>query len=153
MENALSFEDKCVELAEEFANHNLYYEARCSALLKDILIRIARIATDPTQSFNRKKADEILQYVHSNYHLPLTNREIAERFNYHENYLSAMMQKYTGLTLHQYVLHYKMHMAVIHLQSSAMSVSEVAEKVGMPDIKHFSKCFKKVIGNAPSKFK
>jgi len=153
LENAFSFEDKCVELAEEFINHNLYYDVRCSTLLKDILIQIARIMAGRTQSINHKKADEILQYIHSQYHLPLTNKEVAEKFNYHENYLSAMMQKYTGLTLHQYVLHYKMHMAVIYLQSSDMSVSEVAEKVGMPDIKHFSKCFKRVIGHAPSKFK
>lgn len=153
LENAFAFEEKCLELAEEFAHHSLYYDVRCSTLLKDILIQIARIMAGRTQNINRKKADEILQYIHSHYHLSLTNKEVADKFNYHENYLSAMMQKYTGLTLHQYVLHYKMHMAVIHLQSSAMSVSEVAEKVGMPDIKHFSKCFKKVIGHAPSKFK
>ena len=34
----------------------------------------------------------------------------------------------------------------------ASGVGEVAEKVGMPDIKHFSKCFKKIIGHSPSEF-
>ena len=153
IENAFSFEDKFIEIAEEFVNHNLYYDVRCSTLLKDILIQTARLATTRDQGINRKKADDILQYIHSQYHLPLTNKEIAERFNYHENYLSSLILKYTGLTLHQYVLHYKMHMAIVLLQSSALSIGEVAEKVGMPDIKHFSKCFKKVIGHSPSQFK
>lgn len=153
IENAFSFEEKFIEIAEEFVNHNLYYDVRCSTLLKDILIQTARLATSRNQGINKKMADEILQYVHSHYHLPLTNREIAKKFNYHENYLNTFIQKYTGLTLHQYVLHYKMHMAIVLLQSSTLSIGEVAEKVGMPDIKHFSKCFKKVIGHSPSQFK
>lgn len=153
IQNAFSFEEKFIEIAEEFVNHNLYYDVRCSTLLKDILIQTARLATSRDRGINRKMADEILQYIHSHYHLPLTNREIAEKFNYHENYLSSLFLKYTGLTLHQYVLNYKMHMAIVLLQSSTLSIGEIAEKVGMPDIKHFSKCFKKVIGHSPSKFK
>ena len=34
-----------------------------------------------------------------------------------------------------------------------LSQEEVAEKIGMPDIKHFSKCFKKTVGHSPSQFK
>lgn len=153
IENAFPFEDKFVEIAEEYVNHNLYYDVRCSTLLKDILILTARLAASQNHGINCQKADEVLRYIHSQYHLPLTNKEIAEKFNYHENYLSSLILKYTGLPLHQYVLNHKMHMAIVLLQSSTLSVGEVAEKVGMPDIKHFSKCFKKSIGQPPSHFK
>lgn len=153
LEHAFQFEDKFIEIAEEYRNHNLYYDVRCSTLLKDILIQTARLASTEHQGINRKKADEILQYVHQHYERPLTNKEIAEAFSYHENYISSLILKYTGLPLHQYVLNYKMHMAIVLLQSTNLSIGEVAEKVGMPDIKHFSKCFKKIIGHAPSQFK
>ena len=153
LENAFQFEEKFIEIAEEYRNHNLYYDVRCSTLLKDILIQTARLAANQSQGINHKKADEILQYVHSFYDRPLTNKELAEQFNYHENYISSLILKYTGLPLHQYVLNYKMHMAIVLLQSTNLSIGEVAEMVGMPDIKHFSKCFMKVIGHAPSQFK
>lgn len=153
LENAFHFGEKFTEIAEEFVNHNLYYDVRCSTLLKDVLIQTARLADSHSLGINRQKADDILQYIHSHYHCPLTNKEIAEHFNYHENYISTLVLKYTGLTLHQYVLHHKMHMAVVFLQSTTMSIDEVAEKIGMPDIKHFSKCFKKIIGHSPSQFK
>lgn len=153
LENAFQFEKKFIEISEEFVNHNLYYDVRCSTLLKDILIQIARLVEAGSQGINRQKADDILQYIHSNYHCSLTNKDIATHFNYHENYISTLILKYTGLTLHQYVLHHKMHMAVVFLQSTTMSIGEVAEKVGMPDLKHFSKCFKKIIGHSPSLFK
>ena len=153
LENAFQFEEKFAEIAEEFVNHNLYYDVRCSTLLKDVLIMTARLTATKRQGINRQKADDILQYIHSHYDQPLTNKEIAEHFNYHENYISTLILKYTGLTLHQYVLNHKMHMAVVFLQSTTLSVGEVAEKVGMPDIKHFSKCFKKIIGHSPSQFR
>ncbi len=153
LENEFSFEEKFIEIAQEYVNHHLYYDVRCSTLLKDILIQVTRLNTTQNQGVNSKKVDDILQYIHSHYHQPLTNRELAEQFNYHENYISTLILKSTGLTLHRYVLNFKMHMAVTLLQSSTLSISEVAEKVGMPDIKHFSKCFKNIIGHSPSSFK
>lgn len=153
LEHVFQFEEKFAEIAEEFVNHNLFYDIRCSTLLKDVLISVARISASERQGINPQKANEILHYIHEHYDEQLTNKKIAGIFNYHENYVSTLILKYTGLTLHQYVLNHKMNIAVSLLQSTTLSVGEVAEKVGMPDIKHFSKCFKKFIGHSPSQFK
>ena len=153
IQNAISFEDVILEAAEEYRTHSLYYDARCSTLLKDILIRMVRLETSIDRGVNRQKADAILQYIHTNYRSALTAKELGGRFGYHENYISTLILKHTGLTLHQYILHYRMQTAVGLLQSTDLSVTEVAEKVGMPDIKHFSKTFKKMIGHPPSSFK
>lgn len=153
LENVFQFEEVFLKIAEEFHNHNLYFDVRCSTLLKDILICAVRLADSKGQGINRQKADEILHFIHAHYHEPLTNRQLAEHFGYHENYISTLVYKYTGLTLHQYILNHRMQIAVGLLQSTTLSVSEVAEKIGMPDIKHFSKCFKKRLGLSPSKFK
>lgn len=153
LENVYQFEEPFLEIADEFLNHNLYYDVRCSTLLKDILIRFLRLATTQTRGINQQKVDKILAYIHTNYQSSLTNKHLAEHFGYHENYIGSLILKYTGLTLHQYVLNYRMQIAVGLLQSTTLSVSQVAEKVGMPDIKHFSKCFKKLLGHAPSNFK
>ena len=153
LENAFSFEEPIVQIAVEFRNHNLYYDARCSALLKDVLICLIRQETSRDRGVNSKKADMILRYIHTHYAQSLTNRNLAERFGYHENYISTLILKHTGLTLHQYITNYRMQMAVGLLQSTDLSVTEVAEQVGMPDIKHFSKTFKKQMGHPPSGFK
>lgn len=153
LENVYQFEEPFLEIADEFLNHNLYFDVRCSTLLKDILIRVLRLAATQARGINQQKVEKILAYIHTNYQFPLTNRHLAEHFGYHENYISTLILKYTGLTLHQYVLNYRMQTAVGLLQSTALSVSQVAEKVGMPDIKHFSKCFKKLLGHPPSSFK
>lgn len=152
LENGFPLEEIILQIAWEFRDHNLYYDGRCSALLKDALIQMVRLASVRGNSGNRQKADQILSYIHTNCHLPLSNKALAAKFGYHENYISNLIRKFTGLTLHHYVLNYKMQIAVGLLQSTNLSVAEVAEQVGMPDIKHFSKCFKNIIGHSPSGF-
>lgn len=153
LENAFDLEYKFLEIANEYERHNLYYDIYCSTLLKAIIVRLIRISASQVRGVDNKKADKILQYIHSHYDQKLTNRAIAEHFNYHEHYISSIILKYTGLPLHQYVLKYKMHVAIGLLQSTNMTIGEVAEKVCIPDIKHFSKCFIKIIGTPPSHFK
>ena len=153
LEAQFALEPVFVEIAKEFVNHNMYYEAKCSALLKQVLIAAARGVLSRQRGINESAANDMVRYIHSHYHLPLSNQDIAQRFHYHAHYASSLMLKHTGLTLHQYVLNHKMHMAVQLLQSTNLTIGEVAEKVGMPDIKHFSKCFKNIIGHPPSKFK
>jgi len=153
LQNVFQLEDAFAELSREFAAHHLYYDARCSALLKDILIRTARLAAAKEDGISQSKADAIVQYIHRNYRQPLSNQDLAAQFGYHPNHLSALIRRYTGLTLHQYVLHYKMHMAVTLLQSTSMTVGETAEYIGMPDIKHFSKRFRQILGYPPSHYK
>lgn len=153
LENAFELEYKFIEIADEYERHNLYFDIYCSTLLKSIIIRLISISESHFRGVNNQKADEVLQYIHSHYDQKLTNREIAKHFNYHEYYISSIILKYTGLPLHQYVLKYKMHIAVGLLQSTNLTIGEVAEKVCIPDIKHFSKCFTKIIGTPPSHFK
>lgn len=153
LQNMMYLENTFMEITQEYTTHSLYYDIRCSTLLKDILIQLARLTTVTKQGIPIDKANSILHYIHRHYSEPLTNRELAKHFHYNENYISTLIFKYTGLTLHRYVLNYKMHVAVDLFQSTELSVREVAEKVGMPDLKHFSKCFKSIIGYPPSKFK
>lgn len=153
LQHAFQLEDKFVEIAKEFVNHNLYYDARCSTLLKDVLIMTARLIDTRNLGNTSQKADDILDYIHKHYDKPLTNKDIAEHFNYHENYISTLILNHTGLTLHQYVLNHKMHMAVVLLESTTMPICEIAEKIGISNIYHFSKCFKKIIGHSPSQFR
>ena len=153
LNTAFSLEYKFLEIAEEFQRHSLFCDAYCSALTNAVLIRIVQLCQAKQLGIDDQKGNAILNYVHAHYGQLLTNRDIAAHFGYHENYISALVRKYTGLPLHRYLLRYRMHVAVGLLQTTELSVSEVAAQVAMPDIKHFSKCFKNVMGVPPSYFR
>lgn len=153
LNNVFSLEYKFLEIADEFQRHSLYWDACCSAMLHQILIRIGQLWQARKLGVDDQKGNAILGFIHANYQKSLTNGDIAQHFGYHPYYISTLVRKFTGLPLHRYLMRYRMHTAVGLLQSSTLSVGEVGVLVGMPDVKHFSKCFKQVMGVPPTSFR
>ncbi|MBO5060766.1 MAG: helix-turn-helix domain-containing protein [Clostridia bacterium] len=152
LENMFSVEDKFREIVAEYTNMRLFYEERCSTILKDILITIVRAAEFSQTPKNIEFAESILTYIRENYSRKITNQDIAEHFNYHPNYINRIIVNYTGMSLHRYLIQCRINAAITLLNSSEMTVSEVAAAVGMPDLKHFSKCFKNITEHCPSDY-
>lgn len=153
IENAFSLEEKFMELEEEFSGKKLYYQNRCSAILSDIIACAIRLYKIPDMGKSSRIAEEILIYVRENFNKKITNANIGRHFNYHPNYINKLVSDHTGMSLHKYIIGYRMNTAISLLQSTDHSISKIAEMVGMPDLKHFSKCFKNVTGNTPSYYK
>ena len=150
---AFDLADSFRELAREFENKRIFYSNRCSAILKDVLFTCMRLSQFDNNSKSSKKAKEIIDYVKEHYNENITNATIAEYFHYHPNYVSNIISKTTGKSLHKYVITYRIYKAINILQSTDVSISEVAEMVGIPDIQHFSKTFKNIVGTSPRAFK
>lgn len=153
VENAFSLEEKFFELENEFSGKKLYYQNRCSALLTDIFAMTMRIYKIPDVGKSAGIAEEILTFVRENFHKNITNINIGKHFNYHPNYINKLISEHTGMSLHKYIISYRINTAISLLQSTDYTVSKIAETVGMPDLKHFSKCFKNVTGNTPTYYK
>lgn len=145
--------DKFLELAEEYDGKQIYYAQKCSSILKGILIECLRSFEMGHNSKSAELAGQVLGYIRQNYNQNLTNSQIGEHFKYHPNYLNSLVIKHTGKSMHKYLLEYRVNSAISMMHSEAISVSEAAIRVGMPDIKHFSKVFKAISGVSPSSFK
>ena len=96
----------------------------------------------------------ILEYINSNYqNCSLTLSSIAERFWVNPSYLSRYFKTYMGINIVQYIRSMRIFYAKSLLQSSDMSIAEVAEMVGIKSASHFSKIFENEVGESPSKFR
>ena len=133
-------------LAEQDAKRR-YFSEISSAVFKEILLLLAREATDGA---TYSKCDAILEYVRAHYREPLTNESVAAHFSYHKNYINAIVKKETGATLHNYLLNYRIERAAELLSSGEYSVSEAAEAVGFGECTHFSRAFKKITAKSPN---
>lgn len=150
---AFSLRDKIYDIIDEFENRHNYYEERCSAVLKDILTTCLRLSKIDEGDKSTTAVNALIGYIKEHYSSKIDNTTLGNLFNYHPNYISSVMKKHTGKTLHKYVLDYRMYEAVNMLQTTTLSVGEIAERVGMGDIYHFSKLFKKIIGRNPNSFR
>lgn len=101
-----------------------------------------------SHSFNK-----ILDYVHEHYAEPLSNKALAEQFNYHPNYISQLFTVHAGISLHQYLLRIRVRQALYLLQTTELSVGEIAIIVGFGSTSYFCHYFKKSTGYSPASFK
>ncbi len=93
-----------------------------------------------------------LDCIHSEYMNPLTIEEIANRLNLDRSYFSTLFKKTVGVSPKQYLLDYRMNMAITLLAESKKSVSVTATSVGYSDIFTFSKMFKRHFGISPTEY-
>ena len=148
-----SLERIFADMNDEFVNTKPFSSEALGLLIHQALIFAARrIALGNGQKMTGL-VYRIIDYIQENYACDLSNEEIGKHFNYHPNYINRVIQKHTGLSLHQYVLSCRVSKALEMLQTSGLSVTEVAERVGFSSIKHFSQTFKSIYGYSPIHFK
>ncbi len=142
------------KIALEYISNKDFNQPLISGLLKVSLSLIAR--TEFSGSIPKKSEiaiDKLLQFIHSNYNEKIDNKLLGEKFGYHPNHLNRLLLKHTGLSVHQYLINYRITAAIELLGASDMSTEEISEVVGFKDVSHFFKYFKKVTGKHTKEFR
>jgi YesN/AraC family two-component response regulator len=131
-----------------------------SFYIGQVFILISRIAVEslqrniemPTESQIPNLLQQVVYYIYGNYRSPLSVREIAEKFNVSQQYLSRLFNKYFGKSAKEYMNNVRINRAKELLKTTPMSVKEVSYAVGINDPLYFSRLFKKLVGITPSEF-
>ena len=153
LETMQSLEPIFAEMTAEFVSPGMYDCAMLSLLMQQVLIVVARRVMIGAGQKRSGFVDQVIDYIQENYASDLSNESIGKHFNYHPNYINRVIQKRTGQSLHQYVLSCRVSKALEMLQTTNLSITEVAERVGFSSIKHFSQTFKSIYGYSPIHFK
>lgn len=100
-----------------------------------------------------KQIIAVLEYIRSNIRENLTNSALADRFHMHPNHFVRFFRTKTDSTPAKYVASMRMEMAKNLLEESKLTISEIMDQIGMDDLSHFSKLFKKYYGVSPRKYR
>ncbi len=148
-------ESLLLELAREYANQRIYWEAVTSSIARTLLLTLARqIALHENHPrAHWQTAEQIIQFIHEHYKETLTNQEIANRFHFHPSTVNKLVVEATGLSLHQYIVNLRINHAVELLHSTSMRMNEIAAAVGYPSVHYFSRIFKRKMGVPPTRLK
>lgn len=134
-----------------------YVQAIADNYLNIILLRLSAkylydYGVSHTVESNRRLS-AILEWIRVNYDKDISSSDIAEHFNYNENYLSRLIRNKTGLGLQKYIAAKKIEKAKEILLDSDSSVKEVAFCLGFTDDKYFMRVFKNFQGITPTQFR
>ncbi len=140
---------QCPEL---FLERELFYREKVSSLVRLCLLELIR--GNVNREGNALLCEKILQYIHKKCTAgEVTNQEIAEYFGYHPHYLSSVIRRYTGKSLHQYVISYRLRFAKNLLLTTAMEVEEIAWRCGFCSASHFIRVFRAHNGITPRQYR
>ncbi len=138
------------DCANAFAERRLLYRERASAYLKLCLLHIA----EEKAEVNTQLGVRILDYVHKHFEKSnLTNEEIAAVFGYHPYHITRVVKKETGMSLRNYVIHYRLRVAKDLLLTTRHTVAEIAFRTGFCSSAYFSKTFKEHSGLSPKEYR
>lgn len=145
-------EDKLKNVISAYSKKELYSKERSSALLKDVIIDMLQSAVFMSNSV-MSKIEQVILYISSHYSENISNEDIAATVSYHPYHLNKLIQKYTGLSLHKYLLNFRLEKAAELLLSKSYSVQLISEKCGFSSSYHLSNAFKKKYGVSPKAYR
>ena len=146
-----SISTRLVECTKNFSMRKAMYRERSSAILKLCLIEMLERSISGVRG---ALCESILNFISEKYQNPaFTNKEVAEKFNYHPNYLNLVVKRETGLSLREYIIHYRLRMAKEKLLNGNDSISLVALDSGFSSAAYFIKIFKEKNGITPGKYR
>ncbi len=117
-------------------------------ILYDLSQRVKKIKREGNTKFVRDCKDFILENIFKE----LKISDIAKYFNIDSKYLSRRFKKETKETIKNYINRKKVEEAKRIMQSSNMSIIDIAFNLSFYDQSHFTKIFKEFAGTTPRQY-
>lgn len=140
-----------LSMCRAFVTGTDYARARVSTVLKGILLRVAEECDE--DALPSRMIEQFDGYIREHATEEISNTELGAVFGYHPFYISQMLKKKKGVTLHQYILSYKLRTAADMLRYTDKSVADIASDLGFSDASYFTKSFKASFGATPKDYR
>lgn len=92
-------------------------------------------------------------FIDANYRAALTLTELARAARVHPAHLSKTFSRTFGCTIGEYVRGRRIDFARRQMETSGLTLSEIAIAAGFADQSHFTKTFKRMVGKSPSEYR
>lgn len=136
----------------EYADRKEDTQRILKSMLQTLLLEIARrYRIEKTGTAPKSVSEQILDYMgdHSDV---VTLKDIAIHFNYHPNYISALLHRETGRKFTEILLEKRMGRAVLLMRNTTLSIEEISAMLGYSNHSNFYKAFKEYYGVTPREY-
>ncbi len=132
--------------------------AAASAGMQELMLTLAlldpsELPAEPVSSRVEKAMLKLLELIESRLKDVLVVPALAEESGLSQNYLARLFRQRYGVAVPRFILLRRIETARHLLTTSRASVKEVAHEVGLPDMQHFNKQFRRVAGMSPSAYR
>lgn len=143
------------KIEEEDKNKLDEYQNMQKMYLRQLLVLITRNRIK-RQSIEISKNDKLVQeaaeYISKNYGQELCLENLANKYFVSPGHFSKMFKRITGVGVSEYIRIARVNAAQDLIESSKLSISEIAYQCGFNDSNYFTQVFKKIKGITPKKY-
>ena len=147
------------DLRHELTKKNSGYQSRVEIATIYWLYKLLSLKHDSTQihavinSPKELSASNISAYLEANYTKELALDTISDELFMSKYYMCRIFKEYTGFTISEYVNTLRIKKATQILESSNLSISDVAAELGFESASYFERIFKKIMNVTPLKYR
>jgi AraC family transcriptional regulator of arabinose operon len=146
------FEELLEALEHGYASSQLLYASQILTYLVGLIIWIHHRGSEGILTATQKIAQSIA-YMKQHLDQPAAAASFAALANLSESHYRSLFRRQTGYAPVDYYIRLRMHKACQLLDTTNLSVKEIARQVGYKDALYFSHAFKTVIELSPSQYR
>lgn len=142
------------EIMNCIATGKRIYSTHASLLVYGVLMQL--LSSDPVSNEGTSghiTIDRAMDFIHQHLAEKISVQDIAEDVGYSESYFSKLFIETIGMTPYKFLMHCRLERAQQLLQTTAMSIQDIAAMTGFNTVANFSHAFKKDIGCTPQQFR
>lgn len=143
------------EITSKFVNliENATSEASLNNLFEKMIREYCLLVNNKSVKQYSPMIRKTLHYIEFNLDAKISLGDLAKLNEVSIPYLAGQFKKEVGETIIQYTNHLRIETAVKLLNTSSLSIQDIASYVGILDYNYFTKVFKKEIGLSPSQYR
>ena len=121
-------------------------------LLLVMLLRYKKDADNTDISSHYAIIQNAAEFIRTNFNSDLTRESIAKKYFLSPDYFSKLFKSVVGIGLREYITFSRISEAQKLLETTNLSIAEIATKCGFNDSNYFAYVFKKIKGTTPKKY-
>ncbi len=132
--------------------------AAASAGLQELILTLSLLDVglqedEPMSAKVEMAVQTLVSLIEARLRESLSVPDLASEAQLSQNYLARAFRARYGLTVPNYMLRRRIELAQHLLTTSRLAIKQVAAEVGLADIQHFNKQFRRLVGVSPSGFR
>ena len=145
-EEAYSLGDAYIQRAENARSQQELLNLPAT-MYDDFIHRVHRCRTNPRYS---PMVQKCVDYIDLHLEQKIQAADMAAQLGYDDYYITRRFKRETGYSLTNYIKFAKIERAKVLLQSTRLTVQQIADGLGFTTRSYFIQCFKAVTGRTPT---
>jgi transcriptional regulator GlxA family with amidase domain len=100
-----------------------------------------------------RRIEVVVMLLQSNSHKQIAIEEMAKLVNLSPGRLAHLFKSEMEVSIQRYLTQVRLAKAKTHLESSFLSIKEIAASVGFSSVTRFVVCFKNLVGATPAQYR